>query len=78
MRGNKENITEAVLIVDIVRGRPLVEYLGDEDFNYLKITVALHKFVPAVKRLLETTTIYPPMQHHTFIPYESNVDIETR
>lgn len=78
MRANKDNITEAILMVEIVQGKSLVEYNGEEDDNFAKITVALPKFVPAAKRLLQNTMIYQPLVNHVFHSYESNVDIETR
>ncbi|XP_017784664.1 PREDICTED: DNA polymerase delta catalytic subunit [Nicrophorus vespilloides] len=78
IKSNKENLSEAVLMVEIVQGKSLVEYQGDEYKSFAKITVALPKLVAATKRLLETTTVYQPAAHHNFVPYESNVDIEMR
>lgn len=78
MRSNKDNISQAVLAVDIIQGKSLLEYQGDDDINCAKITVALPKLVAPVKRLLETTTVYEPIGYHTFQAFESNVDIEMR
>ncbi|RZC43128.1 DNA polymerase delta catalytic subunit [Asbolus verrucosus] len=78
MRSNKDNITEAVLLVELIKGKSLVEYQGEEDNNFAKITVALPRFVPVVKRLLDTTVVYQPLSHHKFSMFEANVDIETR
>lgn len=75
---NKSEISEAVLMVEMVKGKSLVEYSGDEDKNFVKITLALPKFVPSAKRLLTTTIVYQPLATHSFSVYESNVDIETR
>ncbi|KAL3267213.1 hypothetical protein HHI36_011349 [Cryptolaemus montrouzieri] len=78
IRGNKDNITDAVLAVEIVEGKSLVEYSGEENSKFAKITVALPKFVPAAKRLLENQIIYQPLGAHSFTFFESNVDIEMR
>lgn len=75
---HKNEISEAVLVVELVKGKSLVEYTGEDDTNFAKITLALPKFVPVAKRLLTTTTVYQPLATHTFFPFESNVDIETR
>lgn len=77
-RSNKDLTPEAVLMVEIVEGRSLVEYTGENVQRFAKITLALPKFVPAAKRLLTTTVIYDKLQNHSFHPFESNVDIETR
>ncbi|CAG9819660.1 unnamed protein product [Phaedon cochleariae] len=75
---NKNDVYEAVLMVEIVKGKSLVEYTGSEDDNFAKITLTLPKFVPAAKRLLTTTIVYQKLASHTFFVFESNVDIETR
>lgn len=78
IRGNKDGITETILMVEIVKGKSLVEYQGDEDEPFAKITCSQHKFVPAAKRLLSQQVIYKPLASHSFQFFESNVDIETR
>lgn len=78
MRSNKENITEAVLAVEIVHGKSLMEYQGDDDQTFAKITVALPRLIAPSKRLLRTQVIYPPADHHEFTDFESNVDIDMR
>ncbi|KAJ8919492.1 hypothetical protein NQ315_002113 [Exocentrus adspersus] len=75
---NKSDVAQAVLKVELVKGKSLVEYSGEEDTNFAKITLVLPKFVPVAKRLLTTTVIYQPLGYHDFCAYESNVDIETR
>lgn len=76
-RSNKD-VTEAVLMIEVVKGKSLVEYHGENDDIFAKITLALPKFVPAAKRLLTTTVVYEPLSKHTFAAFESNVDIDTR
>lgn len=78
MRSNKDNMSQAVLAIDVVQGKSLLEYQGEDDLNFAKITVALPKLVAPVKRLLETTTVYDPFSYHTFQAFESNVDIDMR
>nr|XP_023015999.1 DNA polymerase delta catalytic subunit [Leptinotarsa decemlineata] len=75
---NKNDIPEAVMKVEMVKGKSLVEYTGDKDDKFAKITLAVPKFVPAAKRLITTTIVYQPLASHTFFVFESNVDIETR
>lgn len=76
--GNKEGIVDAVLMIEIVKGKSLVNYNGDQDDKFAKITVSLYKFVPASRRLLLNSIIYDPLKSHVFEFFESNVDIETR
>lgn len=72
---SKEKITDAVLMVQIVQGKSLVEYAGDENLNFIKITVALPRFIVPAKRLLEGGTA---IQGYYCSIFESNVDIEMR
>lgn len=74
----KSEVSEAVQMIEIVKGKSLVEYTGDEDQNFAKITVTLPKFVPSAKRLLTNTIVYQPLATHNFQVFESNVDFETR
>lgn len=76
--GNKDNITDAVLALELIEGKNLVEYTGEDNQKFVKITVALPKFVPAAKRLIENQIIYQPLSAHSFTFFESNVDIEMR
>ncbi|KAF7284558.1 hypothetical protein GWI33_021941 [Rhynchophorus ferrugineus] len=78
IKSNKVNIIDAVLIVELVKGKSLVEYMGDEDTLFAKITFSQHRFVPATKRLLSSIKVYEPLAEHHFEFFESNVDIETR
>ncbi|CAH1125416.1 unnamed protein product [Ceutorhynchus assimilis] len=76
--GNREGIVDAVLMIEIVKGKNLVQYRGEDDELFAKITLSQHKFVPAAKRLLSTSIVYQPLAAHPFEFFESNVDIETR
>lgn len=75
MRSNKDEVTEAILMVEIVKGKSLCDYLGEENLSFAKITVALPKLIAPSKRLLEVGNILPG---HFFNAFESNVDIDTR
>lgn len=77
-RSNKDNLSEAVLEVKIVKGKSLMEYQGEEDSYFAKITMALPTLIAPAKRLLETTTVYQPTATHLFKSFESNVDYELR
>lgn len=75
---NKNDVLEAVLMIELIKGKSLVEYIGDQDQTFAKITLTLPKFVPAAKRLLTTSNVYQPLATHSFQFFESNVDFETR
>ncbi|KAJ9587970.1 hypothetical protein L9F63_018599 [Diploptera punctata] len=78
MRSNKEDVQEAVLMVEILERQSLMGYSGDKNVNFIKITVALPRLIAAAKRLLERDTIYPPAGSHNFQAYESNIDFDIR
>lgn len=77
-KSKTENASETVLMVEIIKAKSLLEYQGDEDARFLKITMALPKQIAPAKRLLETTSVYEPLKYHNFKMFESNVDIDTR
>ncbi|XP_018336700.1 DNA polymerase delta catalytic subunit isoform X2 [Agrilus planipennis] len=77
MRGNKDT-TEPILFMEIVKGKSLMEYTGDDNQKFMRITVALPKLVASTKRILETTTVYQPLSLHQFVFYEANIDIDLR
>lgn len=77
-KSKKENMSEVVLMVEIISGRSLVEYHGGEDTKFLKITMALPNHIAPAKRLLETTTVYESLKHYEYKVFEANVDIDTR
>lgn len=79
MRSNKQQVSTAVLAVDIVSKESIYGYHDNRKMPFLKITVALPKFIAAAKRILEGGTIgtskHRPQPYSTF---ESNVDFEVR
>ncbi|XP_056636918.1 DNA polymerase delta catalytic subunit [Diorhabda sublineata] len=74
----KGQAPEAVLMIELVKGKSLVEFTGYEDETFAKITVALPRMIAIAKRLITTTTVYQPLASHVFFAFESNVDFETR
>lgn len=75
---SKNSIPEAVLLVEIVKGKSLMGYTGDEDENFLKIMVALPTLVATTKRMIETTVVYKALENYAVSFFESNVDIDLR
>ncbi|XP_026684257.1 DNA polymerase delta catalytic subunit-like [Diaphorina citri] len=78
MRGNKDEIQEAVLMVEIVQKQTVFGFWGEELENFLKITVALPKLVAGAKRLLEKESVFPTFPTHTYKAFESNIDFDIR
>lgn len=78
MRGNKNNLQEAVLNVELVEKQPILGYFGDNRFNFIKITMALPKLLAAVKRLLEKEIIYSKFDFQDCRVYENNIDFDIR
>ena len=78
MRSNKEDVQEAVLVVELVQRQSLMGYSGEKKFGFIKITVALPRLIAPAKRLLEREPIYPPAGSHNFQAYESNIDFDIR
>ncbi|KFM62169.1 DNA polymerase delta catalytic subunit, partial [Stegodyphus mimosarum] len=54
MKSNKENISDAVLSVELVMKENIYGYTNNGKVPFLKVTVLLPRFLPAAKRLLET------------------------
>lgn len=75
---SKADITEAILMVQIVYGKSLMAYTGDEDQKFLKIMVALPQLVATSRRMIETTNVYEPLQNYATSFYEADVDIDLR
>lgn len=78
LRSNRENITEAVLGVEIAMKQNIFGYKGEEKVMFLKITVIFPRLIAACKRLLEKETVYPALGQHYYQPFESNVDFDIR
>ncbi|KAI4463291.1 dna polymerase catalytic subunit [Holotrichia oblita] len=78
LRRDKDNF-DSVLEIQIVEGKSLCDYNGDETTKFAKISVIQHSHVSAVKRILKTDrSLYYKTKDFLFEFFESNVDIETR
>ncbi|CAH1787413.1 unnamed protein product [Owenia fusiformis] len=78
MRSNKDNITQAVLAVEIVSKESIYGYHGNKKLPFLKITMAIQRLIAPAKRLLESGFTCPGFGQHGFQSYESNIDFEIR
>lgn len=78
MRGNRDNIQEAVLMVEMVHKINLFGYHGENESLFLKITVALPRLIAPAKRLLEKEGIYPEHPSYCFQVFEANIDFDIR
>ncbi|XP_064100186.1 DNA polymerase delta catalytic subunit-like [Macrobrachium nipponense] len=79
MKSNKDNITEAVLAVDMVIKESIYGYHGNKKVPFLKITLALPRLIAAAKRLLgEGKVSVDGVGMPVYEAYESNIDFEIR
>ncbi|XP_046394149.1 DNA polymerase delta catalytic subunit [Ischnura elegans] len=78
MRGNKDNVMEAVLAVEIQLKENIFGYRGGKKVPFVKVTLALPKLIPAAKRLLEKEVIYGALGVHSYQAFESNIDFDIR
>ncbi|KAK5644258.1 hypothetical protein RI129_008103 [Pyrocoelia pectoralis] len=73
-KATSDKVPDAVLMVEIKRGKSLLEFSGHEDSKFAKITVALPRYIAVAKRLLE----HGAYGNQSFSSFESNVDIDLR
>ncbi|XP_018024640.2 DNA polymerase delta catalytic subunit-like [Hyalella azteca] len=79
MRSNKEQITDAVLAVDLVSKESIYHFHNNKKVPFLKITVALPRLIAACKRLLgDGKVVVADIGTPPYEAYESNVDFELR
>ncbi|XP_014256451.1 DNA polymerase delta catalytic subunit isoform X2 [Cimex lectularius] len=78
LRSNKENISEAVVLVEITKKHNIYGYDGEDLKTFLKIFVALPRLIAPAKRLLEKSTILPQFDGHYYKAFESNIDFDIR
>jgi DNA polymerase delta subunit 1 len=78
MKSNKENVQEIILSVELVQKQSIHFYSGDENRDFIKITVVLQKFIAAVKRLLEREIVMSDMNFQDCRCFESNIDFDIR
>lgn len=78
MRGNKEQVQEAILEISIIERLSMMGYRGDEAQKFVRITVALPRILAAVKRLLERDMVYAAIDFQDCRAYENNIDFDIR
>ncbi|XP_030845110.1 DNA polymerase delta catalytic subunit isoform X1 [Strongylocentrotus purpuratus] len=78
MRSNKDNLTQAVLAVDVMQKENIYGFHGNKMMPFLKITMAYPKLIAPARRLLEAGLSVPPYPHRGYQTYESNIDFEIR
>lgn len=77
-RAGKDNLQEAVLEVSVFKGKSMYGYHGENNFDFIKITLALPRLIAAAKRLLEKTIVYSDFDFQDCRSYESNIDFDIR
>ncbi|XP_060705472.1 DNA polymerase delta catalytic subunit isoform X2 [Hemiscyllium ocellatum] len=78
MRSNKDNISQAVLAVDICMKENMYGYGGNTKTPFLKITMALPRLIAPAKRLLEQGFRFGSTPMCNYQSYEANIDFEIR
>lgn len=78
MRSNKDNISRAVLAVDICMKENMYGYHGKRSIPFLKITMALPRLIAPAKRLLEQGLRFGTFPTQCYQAYEANIDFEIR
>ncbi|XP_002047697.2 DNA polymerase delta catalytic subunit [Drosophila virilis] len=78
MRGNKDNVQEAVLAVELVQRLNIHGYQGDDKQTYIKITVTMPRFVAAASRLLKKEVIMSNFDFQDCRAFENNIDFDIR
>lgn len=78
MRSNKDNISQAVLAVDICMKENMYGYHGKRSIPFLKITMALPRLIAPAKRLLEQGLRFGTFPTQCYQAYEANIDFEIR
>ncbi|KAI1884714.1 hypothetical protein AGOR_G00229260 [Albula goreensis] len=78
MRSNKDNLSVAVLAVDITRKESIYGFHGQQPQDFLRITMATPRLIAPAKRLLEQGFKFGsfPSKGHT--SYEANIDFAIR
>ncbi|XP_044137559.1 DNA polymerase delta catalytic subunit [Bufo gargarizans] len=78
MRSNKDNISQAVLAVDICMKENMYGYHGKKSHSFLKITMAFPRLIAPAKRLLEQGIRFGSFPTQCYQAYEANIDFEIR
>ncbi|XP_069804107.1 DNA polymerase delta catalytic subunit [Dendropsophus ebraccatus] len=78
MRSNKDNVSQAVLAVDICMKENMYGYHGKRIIPFLKITMAFPRLIAPAKRLLEQGIRFGSFPMQCYQAYEANIDFEIR
>ena len=78
LRSNRENITQAVLAVELQKKESIYGFHNNRKLPFLKITMALPRLIAPAKRLLEQGFACPGFGTHGYQSYESDVGFEIR
>uniref|UniRef100_A0A0A9YLY9 DNA polymerase n=1 Tax=Lygus hesperus TaxID=30085 RepID=A0A0A9YLY9_LYGHE len=78
LRSNREQIQEAVVMVELEKMQSIYGYSGEKMQNFLKIFVALPRLIAPAKRLLERTTVFEEFPNHIYLIFEANIDFDIR
>ena len=65
--------SEYILSVELHNKRSIMNYQGDNELPFLKITCALPKHIPTLRRILEGSVNIPGYGERAFLTYESNI-----
>ncbi|XP_057299818.1 DNA polymerase delta catalytic subunit-like [Hydractinia symbiolongicarpus] len=78
LRSNKDNVTQAVLNVELVMKENIYGFNGNKKMPFLCVTVALQKLVAPARRLLECGISVSGYGERSYKTFESNIDFEVR
>lgn len=78
MRGSKDKIQEAVIMVEIEEKQSIYGYNGNVATTFLKISVALPRLIATTKRVLEKVDIHQQFLDHRYQAFEANIDFDIR
>eukprot|EP00794_Sanderia_malayensis_P008104 gene8104-8972_t len=78
MRSNKDNVSQAIVAVEVHSKENIYGYHGNTKIPYLKIYVALQKLIAPCKRILENGFNCPEYGTRSYKTFESNIDFEVR
>ncbi|KAG9342853.1 hypothetical protein JZ751_015060 [Albula glossodonta] len=78
MRSNKDNLSVAVLAVDITRKESIYGFHGQQPQDFLRITMATPRLIAPAKRLLEQGFKFGPFPSKGHTSYEANIDFAIR
>lgn len=79
MKNNRDNITDAVLDVQLMSKSTIYQFQGNQKIPFIKITMAFPKLIAPAKRLLEKSEVtVKGFPNHQYRAFEANIDFEIR